>query len=62
MSTVINPPKVKGETLYRVTYERRTFCGIIKWWVEMKAEKCGSTLFIETSEHVRNIIVNGKSI
>jgi hypothetical protein len=60
MAQTTETPIVVAETFYKVTHERRTFCGIIKWWREVKAESLGSTLYIKTSEDVRTIIVNGK--
>lgn len=46
----------------RVEYEQRSFLGIIKWWVEVKVDRLGKDLVIDTTEQYDQIILNGKVI
>lgn len=60
MTQITEQPTVVAETVYKVTYERRSFCGLIKWWREVKAEESGSTLYVKTSKDVKTIVVSGE--
>lgn len=55
--------QVKLKQNYKVLYKKKEiFGGLISWWVEVKRDKFGEDLIINTTEKFDSIIINGREI
>lgn len=54
---------VEANTDVKVTYERRSaLFGLIRWWEEVKVERLGSLIHIETDHTIDEVFINGNSV